>query len=206
MNHSESLSKLAPALVKAVQSIPQAKFDTKAYHGGFASLKSYMDTARPALEANGLVVIHMGAQANTVDTFHMSTMVIHQSGEWIEGTMSFSIGEDKRGDGQAIGSLSSYAKRYGLAGILGMVSGDDDGQAASQPPGQQAQQSATTPDEKLSGDLRISYEDRFQACINEGEISAVSKDIRKDLDQLTDGDLKLLRVAKENARSNTVPF
>jgi hypothetical protein len=51
------------------------------------------------------------------------TTLMHSSGQWIDSMIP--VLALKR-DPQAMGSATSYAKRYGLAGILGISTGDDD--------------------------------------------------------------------------------
>ena len=59
---------------------------------------------------------------------HLTTRLVHESGEWIEETMSIPMIKQ---DPQAFGSALTYARRYGLSSITGLYADDDDGYAAS---------------------------------------------------------------------------
>lgn len=61
-------------------------------------------------------------------TMQYTTMLLHTSGEWLKSTVDVPL--DKITP-QGLGSAITYARRYGLAAMLGMVADeDDDGQAA----------------------------------------------------------------------------
>lgn len=59
------------------------------------------------------------------------TKLIHSSGEWLSSELALPM--PKGANAQAIGSLNTYGRRYGLASICGIAQTDDDGNAASQP-------------------------------------------------------------------------
>jgi hypothetical protein len=58
----------------------------------------------------------------------LDTMIVHESGEWIEGSFEIPLGKT---DPQGAGSAISYARRYALMAALNMPAVDDDGNAAS---------------------------------------------------------------------------
>jgi len=71
-------------------------------------------------------VQQVGGDGQTI-TVH--TTLIHTTGEWIRGSLTLTF---TKPDPQAAGSAITYAKRYGLAGMVGIVAeDDDDGNAAS---------------------------------------------------------------------------
>jgi hypothetical protein len=62
---------------------------------------------------------------------NVETVLMHESGEWIKGTISLI---PKADDPQSVGSALTYARRYSLSAILGVASEeDDDANAATQP-------------------------------------------------------------------------
>ncbi len=131
MQKSDTIAKLAAALVKAQPQVEGAKKDSVNPHfrSKYADLGSVWDAVSVALEANKLAISQypdetsQGAPA-------LTTMLIHESGEWIAATYPLiSVKQDPQG----FASAQTYARRYGLAAVMGVISEDDDGQAASRP-------------------------------------------------------------------------
>lgn len=130
MNSSESLDKLAPALVKAQAAVPAVVKDGVNPHfkSTFATLGAITDAALPALNANGFALIQGGGAVSDDAGLEVVTRLLHTSGQWIESGVRVPMG---RADPQAMGSAITYARRYLLAAILGIVAdADDDGHAA----------------------------------------------------------------------------
>jgi hypothetical protein len=60
------------------------------------------------------------------------TYLVHgASGQWVSQSVPFIVPRGKTEDPQAYGSALTYSRRYGLQSALGMISDDDDGEAAS---------------------------------------------------------------------------
>jgi hypothetical protein len=123
MKTSESIKELATALAKAQAGIRHATEDAKNPHFGssYATLASVWDACRSQLAQHGIAVV----QAPEADgaTIHMTTMLLHSSGEWISSTLSVTA---TKADAQGVGSVITYARRYGLAAMVGVAPGDDD--------------------------------------------------------------------------------
>lgn len=129
MNRSDSLVKIAPALVKALSEIDGVA-KTKANLGfkgsKYATLEAVIDASKEALTLHGLTVLQFaGPTTNGVLT--METMILHESGEFLSGEFGIAVGKM---DPQGIGSAVTYARRYGLMAALNMPAVDDDGEAA----------------------------------------------------------------------------
>ncbi|WP_252341658.1 ERF family protein, partial [Escherichia coli] len=61
-------------------------------------------------------------------------MLIHQSGDWIAATYPLVV-TSKDETAQGYGSAVTYARRYGLSALMGVIADtDDDGNAASKAP------------------------------------------------------------------------
>jgi hypothetical protein len=104
---------------------PGFKKDGKALK--YANLESVIDTAKPQLQAVGVVFLQ-SAGAIVDGVMAMTTRLIHaESGEWIEGTMDICLG--KR-DPQGVGSAQTYSQRYHLMAMLGLPPVDDDAEGA----------------------------------------------------------------------------
>lgn len=125
--------KLAEAIAAAQAKLKPALKDSVNPHfrSGYASLQSVWDSARPVLEANGLSVIQTFNQSDG-DLMHINTTLLHKSGEYIVGTLSM---KPQQSTPQGIGSAITYARRYSLAAVLGIVvDEDDDGNEGSKKP------------------------------------------------------------------------
>lgn len=137
MNKSESIAKLAGALAKAQSQMEPAKKDTKGNFGKFADLGEVIDTIRKVAAPNGLSFSQfpVGDSAGV----GVSTILMHESGEWLSETIYLPVSEDmaKRNGAQNAGSNITYLRRYALAAAFGVYADEDtDGQQ----PARQAQQ------------------------------------------------------------------
>ena len=94
----------------------------------YATLTDCWNVCREPLADNGLSVIQFPT-GNTPEGVTLRTILAHEGGASIES--EFLMPVVKR-DPQGVGSAISYARRYALSAILGIVSDeDDDGNAAS---------------------------------------------------------------------------
>jgi len=123
MGMSSEIDKLAAALVKVQASIkPAVKSSANPFFKShYADLGEIWNACREALTANGIAVVQGG------DGDCLQTTLLHTSGQWISG--SFRLMAIKP-DPQAQGSAMTYLRRYSLAAMVGVVTEDDDGEAA----------------------------------------------------------------------------
>lgn len=129
MSQSESIVKIAAAFTKAQQDIKIAHKaeNNPFFKSKYADLTAVWDAVKDALGKNELAVM----QIPTVIGEHqfLRTRLIHSSGEWIEGVY---IINPVKNDPQGIGSAITYARRYSLCAMLGVIADeDDDGNKAS---------------------------------------------------------------------------
>lgn len=126
MNKSESIKELAGALSKAQGEMPFAPMDaTNPFlKNRYADLGSIIKTAKPVLSKYGLSV---SQQVETDDTHvGVTTVLMHQSGEWIESSASLPMGDEKgKSQAQVAGSIVTYLRRYSYAAALGMYADED---------------------------------------------------------------------------------
>jgi len=127
--HSADIKELVVALAKAQKDIKPARVDGYNPHfkSKYASFASCMKACKEPLADNDIVVTQY---CETIDEqLTLVTMLIHTSGQWMKSEFPVI---SARKDSQAIGSALSYAKRYGLCGMVGIVVAgeDDDGNAA----------------------------------------------------------------------------
>lgn len=124
------MKELATAMAKAQSEIKSALKDSKNPHfkSSYADLTSVWDACRAALTKNGLSVVQVpGFDENDV---WLETMILHASGESISGRYPL---RPQPQTPQGYGSALTYARRYSLAAMVGVVADeDDDGNAASE--------------------------------------------------------------------------
>lgn len=124
---SESLNELAKALCDAQKELKPALKDAKNtfYNSSYADLASVTEAVR-SIHAHGL------SYTQTLDmvgeTPVLKTTLLHVSGQWVEGVQPLMA---VKKDPQSLGSAITFARRYGLAAIVGLTQDDDDGNAAS---------------------------------------------------------------------------
>ena len=137
MNTSEQINELAAALSKAQGQITPAKHDAQNPHlkNRYATLTAVWDVIRKPLADNGLSVVQV--VSTDQDGMWLITRLMHGSGQYIEAIYPVAIG-DGRGlnAAQQVGSALSYARRYSISALVGVVSegDDDDGANAATPP------------------------------------------------------------------------
>lgn len=126
-NKSEQINELAAALAIAQGRLRGAAYDAnnKFLGNSYATIGSFIETAKPVLAECGLAVSQLVAGAG--DGVGVTTILMHKSGQWLESTVMLPIGDEKgKSRAQVAGSIITYLRRYGYAGILGMYSGDED--------------------------------------------------------------------------------
>lgn len=130
MQTSESITKIAPAIIAAqssLQSVPKKAFNPH-FRSSYADLASIADSIKDTLKANDLAVVQTN-RANGTDSLVLVTTLIHSSGEFVSGELEIPL---TKKDAQGVGSAMTYGRRYGLSAILGIVTEeDDDGSGAS---------------------------------------------------------------------------
>ncbi|HBP64562.1 MAG TPA: hypothetical protein DD730_09865 [Desulfosporosinus sp.] len=128
MNKSESIIKIAPALLKAQREIGAAtKGSTNPFfHSSYADLGAVMEACKDKLNLAGIAVLQpVGTDEVGV---YVETLLLHKSGEYISDKMRLSVKEEN--NPQAQGSAITYARRYSLQSMLFIPAEDDDGEKA----------------------------------------------------------------------------
>lgn len=136
MKHTDSLVKLAPALVAAQAEMKAVGKDSTNPHfkNKYASLDAIIEAVRPTLAKHGLAIVQGATVPMTTDVgglvgFAVETMLVHTSGEWLTNTAIVPI---TKADPQGAGGALTYGRRYSLAALLSLATEeDDDGNAAS---------------------------------------------------------------------------
>ena len=129
-HQSENITDLAKALLCVQRTVQPATKDaenpfTKSW---YASLNSVMDACRDALIENGIWLCQYPVSVEQPNTIGLVTKLTHaESGQW---QSSLAVVPLPKADPQGMGSAITYARRYALTAMLGMVTEDDDGEGA----------------------------------------------------------------------------
>jgi hypothetical protein len=151
LNKSPSIKELAAALVKAQAELKNPAFDSTNPHfkSKFASLAAVREAVLPVLNKHGLAITQFPVSADEHSGVH--NLLMHVSGEWIEEACLLPL--DKN-NAQGAGSAVTYARRYSLQAIAGVVADeDDDANAASAPVKKEAKQPTTPAALEVQGTL-----------------------------------------------------
>lgn len=135
----EPSGSLYEGLLAVQRSAPALQRDSINPHfrNKYISLDSLMPQILPLLNENGLVLLQFPSYIDSPGTGEiipaLTTTIAHAgSKEKVEATMPLIL--DKQ-NSQGQGSAITYARRYAVLAILGLVADqDDDGQQASEPP------------------------------------------------------------------------
>ena len=117
------LDKLAPALV-ALQAdlVPVAKSASNPFFKSkYAPLNEVMANVQPLLAKHKLAISQFLTNLNGESA--MRTILLHESGQYIEDVQPLLLVKQ---DPQSQGSATTYARRYGVMSVLGVVADDDD--------------------------------------------------------------------------------
>jgi hypothetical protein len=144
MRQSENITKIASALVKAQGELNAVGKDGTNPHfkSKYATLQNIVESCRDTLRKHGLAVVQTFAETDGT-YINLTTTLLHESGEWMQGIITM---RPSKADPQGLGSAATYARRYALSAILGIVTDDDDdGNASSQPIADRSPQAKPAP-------------------------------------------------------------
>ena len=124
---------LFKALVNFQRSVTNVAKDKQANTGKFgytyADIAGVIEAVKEPLAANGLC--YMQVLTNVDGRPAIRTILAHEEGGSIEGTVTL---QGDLNDPQKFGGICTYYRRYGLLGVLGLATEDDDANHARTPP------------------------------------------------------------------------
>lgn len=91
------------------------------FNSKYATLDEILSTCREPFKKNNLALSQ--APSFVEGRLVLTTRIFHISGQWIESQLSLKPAQDTP---QAIGSCITYARRYALASLVGIITEDDD--------------------------------------------------------------------------------
>jgi hypothetical protein len=128
------VSEIWKALLEVQKEAPALQRDGLNPHfkSSYVTLETVMQTVLPILNRHGVVVLQGPHSLPETYGDVLVTKLVHaESGEVVESVMKLHPAKD---DMQGYGSAMTYARRYAIMGMLGLVAdADDDGNAASAP-------------------------------------------------------------------------
>ncbi len=140
---------LYAALLKVQEKVPELSLgkDAKGQVAGnrsyrYLTLEKLMDATIPLLNRNGLLWVTLPVSRPEGPVLHYR--LIHaSSGEEIAGEMPLLIDKE---NSQGFGSAQTYARRYSLCAVLGIVADEDDDAAKASIPRSEQPTKAEKPD------------------------------------------------------------
>jgi hypothetical protein len=129
MKTSESIKQIAEALVSAQKEIRFAAKDSTNPHfkSKYANINSVIEAVKKPLNDNNIAILQSLSPSDD-NKLHLTTRLLHSSGEWIEDTAVCPI---QKQDPQGLGSAISYIRRYSISSLCALYADDDDGQSAA---------------------------------------------------------------------------
>ena len=116
MTTSETIGAIAPALIKAQSQMQGISKEGKnpAFRSKYVTLDSILDTLRPILTSNGLMLTQGSQQPETMQAV---------TGEWIATTVTIPV---TKPDAHGLGSALTYGRRYSVSALLAISADEDD--------------------------------------------------------------------------------
>lgn len=120
---STNINEIAAALAKAQSAMCVAGLskENPFFKSRYADLAEICRVSRPHLTANGLAVAQCVNENE--EGMWLETLLLHTSGQFLSSNAKI---KPIKNDIQSFGSYLTYLKRYCLASLIGVVSGDED--------------------------------------------------------------------------------
>ena len=188
------MKEIAAALIEAQKELPLViGKTTKGHYRDFAGLETLIEKVRPILSKNGIAVLQAGAMVD--GKFSCRTLLLHTSGEFIEGYWPVEEAKDaKLHPAQAVGQGWSYARRYSLPAILCIGTGEQDLDASEPPKEEQRQAQQKLPIKEEQPEQEPTFREWF-----DGQIAylrtALGDDFDAEVKRRGVGDLSELKTA-----------
>ena len=214
MRTSPEIDLIGAALAKAQAIIKPAIKNAKNphYKSEFANEEAVHEAAKVALASHDIAVIQ-GAEFKD-GHWVMVTRLVHK-GQWIESDFPMLATQQNP---QAMGSASSYARRYSYLGMVGVVAGDDDDAEVAEGRSQAPNKPQDVPDMLNPGDHVVKWgklkgKALKQCTVVEIEKAlqwAIDKDFAPDFQEIAiaylDSQKKTTEVLPEMDYNETLPF
>lgn len=122
-------SNVTEALIAVQASLEPLRANAVSHHGKFANLQGVMAALQPHLDKQKLAIIQK-PQSSASGSCTLETLLRHApSGEEISSIITIPM--QRQNDPQAYGAAMTYARRYSLLCLFGMVTEDDNADSSS---------------------------------------------------------------------------
>ena len=168
------------------------------FRSKYASLSSCVDACKEAFHRHNFALL----QSNGHDEYgqFVKTELLHTTGaSW--GSVVYLVLSKQ--DMQGLGSAITYARRYGLLGMVGLAPEDDDGNAASAPTKPQPKQAQTHNSAPIM-DLDqwqvwvVDQKRKIDYCSEKYHLSKWAKDTKKLREELAEFDRETMAALKDH--------
>jgi len=172
------------------------------FRSKYASLSSCVDACKEAFHKHNFALL----QSNGHDEYgqYVKTELLHTTGaSW--GSVVYLVLSKQ--DMQGLGSAITYARRYGLLGMVGLAPEDDDGNAASAPaklppkPAPQAPQAHNAPPIMDLDQWQVWVVDqkrKIDYCSEKYHLTKWAKDTKKMREELAEFDRETMAALKDH--------
>lgn len=128
---SQEITELAEVMIQVQQTLSPALKDAENTftNSRYATLHSIMNACRDALLEHGIWLTQYPVSVES-NQLGLVTKIVHaETGQWQASLLTIPL---PKNDPQGYGSAMTYARRYGLSALIGIVTeNDDDGEMAS---------------------------------------------------------------------------
>jgi hypothetical protein len=137
-NTNQDKSVLFSAIIKAIAETKDILADSNnPFHKSkYASLSAHLSALKPIFAKHKLGILQFPVSRSGIGekdgwAIGVNTIIIHENGTYIGNECLIPC--DNETNGQDVGSLITYLRRYGLAACSGVATDDDDAQATVKP-------------------------------------------------------------------------
>ena len=124
MQTSNEVTNIFKAICECKKDFLPLQKNKQGYGYKYVTLDAVIDMLNTVLPKHGLGFVQFPS-TNGCD-YSLTTRVIHESGEWLEDTITFSLTEiSKANDTQKLGASVTYFRRYTLSSIFGIAADED---------------------------------------------------------------------------------
>lgn len=121
---SDKIDLLAKAIISVQSSIRFVPMDSDGYGYSYASLASVIESITEPLAKAKLAIVQFPHSENV--RVGVYTYLIHESGQYLAHGFTFTLPSiDRANAAQKGGSAITYARRYAICSILGLVADED---------------------------------------------------------------------------------
>tara|TARA_R100001443_G_scaffold59528_1_gene69843 strand:+ start:65 stop:679 length:615 start_codon:yes stop_codon:yes gene_type:complete len=119
--------KINKALLSVQSSLSGITKDNDGAFAKYATLIKVMNTIQKPLNDAKVLIGHEFDLDAENSIFYVITTLTHESGQFVSNTIGFPM---IKKDPHGVAGLSTYGRRYGIMGLLGLAPQDDDGMDA----------------------------------------------------------------------------